>query len=64
MTKDKLISVIIPGYNEELLVKKTIEIVMKEFRSLKRPFDVTIVNDNSSDKTLEIIQKIIKWLIL
>ena len=48
-----LLSVIIPVYNEEKTVGKLISLVLSE----KTPKEIIIVDDGSTDKTWEIIQK-------
>ena len=50
-----LISVIIPAYNEEKVLKKSIGALL---RSHYRNFEIIIVNDGSTDKTKEIIDKL------
>ncbi|MBD2167457.1 glycosyltransferase [Calothrix membranacea FACHB-236] len=50
-----LISVIIPAFNSEKTIKKTIESVLQQTFT---DFEVIIINDGSSDSTLEIVQKI------
>lgn len=54
MMKNNLVSVIVPVYNEE----KTIEKVLNELSSLSIVNQIIVIDDNSSDRTLEIIQKI------
>ncbi len=56
----KLISVIIPGYNEEDVIAHSIAAVEKELASLHKPFEILIVDDGSTDSTLKIVQKLIK----
>lgn len=50
-----LISVIIPAYNSEKTIQETIESVLKQTFS---DFELIIVNDGSTDTTLEIISSI------
>ncbi|NQV77998.1 MAG: glycosyltransferase, partial [Lutibacter sp.] len=47
----KKISVIIPGYNEEEIIRDSILRVEKELSYLNRPYEILIVNDGSTDKT-------------
>ena len=55
MKKLPLISVIIPVYNAELLLKKCIESICEQtFSNLQ----IIIINDGSSDKSSEIVRKI------
>lgn len=58
--KKGLISVIIPGYNEEKIIANSISFVEKELYSLHRPFELLIVDDGSKDSTLEIVKELIK----
>jgi glycosyltransferase involved in cell wall biosynthesis len=50
-----LISVIIPAYNAEKTIKKTIESVLKQTFS---DFELIVVNDGSQDSTLEVVSNI------
>ena len=50
-----IISVIIPAYNAEATIQETIESVQKQTFS---NFEIVIIDDGSSDRTLDIIQKI------
>jgi len=50
-----LISVIIPAYNAEKTIQETIESVLKQTRS---DFEVLVINDGSTDRTLEIVSRI------
>ena len=50
------ISVIIPAYNAEKTIRETIESVLKQTFS---NFKIVIINDGSSDRTLDIIQQIV-----
>jgi glycosyltransferase involved in cell wall biosynthesis len=54
------ISVIIPAHNEEKIVRETIEKVYKVLRKGKNPFEIVAVNDNSDDRTGEIMEKLSK----
>ena len=54
MYKRKTIAVVIPAYNEEQLITKTIE-TLPEFID-----HVIVVNDNSKDSTRECVEKIMK----
>jgi glycosyltransferase involved in cell wall biosynthesis len=49
------ISVIIPAYNAELTIRETIESVQKQTLS---DWELIVVNDGSSDRTLEVVKSI------
>ncbi len=53
MKKDKKVLVIIPAYNEEDNIVKTVEDIKKNAKDV----DYVVVNDGSRDKTLEILKK-------
>ena len=52
---DQLISVIIPLYNKELIIKRTIQSVLGQ--SL-RDFELIIVNDGSTDNSYKVVKSI------
>lgn len=52
----KKIAVILPAYNEELTIKKTIEDFYKHLPAA----EIIVVNNNSKDKTHEIAESVIK----
>lgn len=52
-----LISIIIPARNEENNLRSTVENIVKK---LEVPFEIIIVNDNSTDKTKEIAENLTK----
>lgn len=54
------LSVIIPTYNEKENIKKLLENLYKEFKDNKINGEVIIVDDNSPDKTGEIVEKLKK----
>ena len=49
------ISVIIPLYNKEKTIKKTIESVLNQTFT---DFEIIVVNDGSTDRSLEIVKRI------
>ena len=53
-----MLSVIIPCYNEEKLVKKTISEVLKAIKFCKiKKYEIVFIDDGSKDKSLEIVKK-------
>jgi len=58
-----MLSVIIPCYNEEKLVKKTISEVLKAIKFCKvKKYEIIFIDDGSKDKSLEIVKKNFKKL--
>jgi len=55
MNKD--LSIIIPAYNEGLLIENTIEKVYRLAKNLGRSFELIIANDGSTDDTFNIVNK-------
>lgn len=56
----RLISVIIPGYNEEEVIAQSVNAVENQLYSLNRPFELVIMDDSSTDETLQIVKNLIK----
>jgi len=54
MIEDKKIAVIMPAYNEELLIEKSIDSVPSEVSK------IIVINDLSKDQTKEIVENKIK----
>jgi glycosyltransferase involved in cell wall biosynthesis len=52
--KSRLLSVIIPNYNNELTIKNTIDSILK---STYKDIEIIIIDDCSTDKSVEIINK-------
>ncbi len=53
---DKMISCIVPIYNEEALVEEFLRALTKTLKKIKHPFEILIIDDGSEDKTIELIQ--------
>ncbi len=56
----QLISVIIPGYNEEAVVESTILSVEGVLASIGCPFEILIVDDGSKDSTRQILEGLVR----
>ena len=56
-TIDKL-SVFFPAYNEEKQIKKTVEKAVRVLNKVAGAWEIIIVNDGSSDNTLEVANKL------
>jgi len=59
LKKFPLVTVVIPAYNEEKRIKRTLTSIIK-LEYPKNKLEFIIVNDGSTDKTKEITEKIIK----
>lgn len=57
MEKNKLISIVIPCYNEEENINRTFDGLLELIRGHKYEFEIIAVNDGSKDKTWEVIRK-------
>lgn len=56
----KKISILIPVYNSEQIVAKTVTVLLEELRQLPYDHEVILVNDGSPDNSWTVIQKIAK----
>ena len=54
------LSVIIPAYNEEKRIRKTLETLIAYLDRKKHNYEIIVVNDGSTDKTKEVIQEYVK----
>ncbi len=52
-----MISLIIPAYNEELLLGRTLRAINDGARALGEPFEVLVADDASTDRTVAIAQE-------
>ena len=52
------ISIIVPIYNEEKSIKKTIEDLENTVKGLRQTIDIIVVDDASTDKTAEILSSV------
>lgn len=54
------ISVFFPTYNEEKNIKKTVTEAVKILEKIAKDWEIVVVNDGSTDKTEEIVKKLMK----
>ncbi|MEM7816667.1 MAG: glycosyltransferase family 2 protein, partial [Candidatus Aenigmatarchaeota archaeon] len=54
----KELSVIIPAYNEEKRIRKTIESVLKNSKDVANDVEIIVVDDGSSDNTYKIAKSL------
>jgi len=52
-----LYSILIPAYNEQGNIVATIEALAKQLRAEKIPFEILVVNDNSTDSTSAVVEE-------
>jgi len=52
------LSVIIPAYNEEKRLPKTLEDIDKYLSKKNYDYEILVVNDGSKDKTVEVAQSL------
>jgi glycosyltransferase involved in cell wall biosynthesis len=53
----KMISFIIPAYNEELLLPRTLKAIHSAARAVGADYEIVVVDDGSTDRTVEIAQQ-------
>jgi len=58
--KKYVYSVVVPLYNEELVINETYKILKEVMDSTGEPYEIILVNDGSYDRTLEISKQICK----
>lgn len=58
MTEEIHLSVIIPAYNEEERLPKTLAEIDKYLKNQPYQYEIIVVNDGSKDKTAEIVEKL------
>jgi glycosyltransferase involved in cell wall biosynthesis len=54
ISKKTMLSVIIPVFNEESVIRECLKRLKKELNQIEENYEIIIVNDGSTDKTLEI----------
>jgi dolichyl-phosphate beta-glucosyltransferase len=57
MKKQIYLSVIIPAYNEEKRIPNTLRDIYKYLSSQDYSFEILVVSDGSTDKTVEVVEK-------
>jgi dolichol-phosphate mannosyltransferase len=55
----KLFSIVIPAYNEEGSIAKTIRSLSQTLLAAEIPYEILVINDNSRDRTEAILQEIV-----
>lgn len=55
---DKMLSVVLPAYNEELIIKKTAQVIGEILKKEDIPYELVFVNDGSADGTWKKIEEI------
>ncbi|QHG18332.1 glycosyltransferase [Nostoc sp. ATCC 53789] len=53
----KTLSIVIPAYNEEDCIVQTVDTISKVLEQEKIDYEILVVNDNSKDKTEELLQQ-------
>ena len=59
MPNEVYLSVIIPAYNEEMRLPKTLEEIDKYLSKQNYDYEILVVNDGSKDKTVEVAKSLI-----
>jgi dolichol-phosphate mannosyltransferase len=54
------LSIVIPAYNEEESITETIDKIEEAFSKVKIDHEIFVVNDNSKDKTIDVLQELAK----
>lgn len=60
MQNDIYLSIVIPAYNEEYRLPFSLNTIINYLDKKSFPYEIIIVDDGSQDRTVEIIQNLIK----
>jgi dolichyl-phosphate beta-glucosyltransferase len=60
MTEDIFLSVVIPAYNEEKRIVRTLERIWHYLQVQTYPFEVIVVDDGSTDQTVPVVLDLLK----
>lgn len=55
--KNNSVSIVIPAYNEEAIIKSAVEVAHEILQDAKIDFEIIVVNDGSNDKTENVLRK-------
>ena len=58
-----ILSIIIPAYNEEAVLEKTVKVFHGELKKKGIEHEILVINDNSSDKTENILKKLAREIL-
>lgn len=58
MSTSPIYSIVVPVYNEELVIKESYRRLKEVMDSCKEAYEIIFINDGSKDKTVEIIEEI------
>jgi len=56
-TKEIYLSIVIPAYNEEKRIGATLLAIDKYMEKQKYAYEILVVSDGSTDKTVDVVQK-------
>ncbi|MFQ6119458.1 MAG: glycosyltransferase family 2 protein, partial [Methanosarcinales archaeon] len=59
-SKNTLISIIVPVYNEEEVLESFYEALIQVLKEIKKPYEIIFVNDGSDDATENIVLKLVE----